>query len=527
MRFSGETYHHFFLSAVLAAFALFCAPESSAATIESLVMPGKLIEGHADLEEDCSSCHSKFDRKNQRALCLDCHEDLANDIKEEKGFHSLFKEVAEKHCAECHTDHEGRDAVIVIFEKDNFDHKFTDFQLDGKHVDVECEDCHAPDLKYREAANDCNGCHEDDNPHEETMGPECADCHNTSDWVDVEYDHSTTGYELIGKHLETACLDCHEDKTYLGAPDTCYGCHEDDDSHNGRSGKECETCHSPVSWDDTSFDHNRDTDFLLDGSHDELECGDCHSEKPFDDELEIACISCHLDDDEHLGHFGEECDSCHAPEKWSDSKFDHDRDTDYSLYGAHLQIVCNDCHIEPIFDAELSTACIDCHADDDEHDGEQGINCGDCHNETAWDADIYFDHDFTTFPLLGSHADVDCADCHETRVFRDAPTACVDCHQEDDPHEKRYFDDCAACHNPVEWEQWQFDHDTRTDFLLEGAHIDVKCDGCHRQSLDVLKRTGSRCGDCHRADDIHDGDFGTDCARCHSADSFEDVEQIR
>jgi hypothetical protein len=511
-------------TALAAVLTLFCAQQSSASVIETLVMPGKLIEGHADTESTCSACHEKFERRNQRTLCLDCHEDLADDIKLEKGFHSLFKDAKENTCSKCHTDHEGRDAVIIVFDKDTFDHKFTDFLLEEKHLEVECEDCHEAGLKYREAINECNGCHEDDNPHEETMGSECKDCHNAADWADVEYDHSTTGYELIGKHLETACLDCHEDQTYLGAPDTCYGCHEDDDSHNGRSGKECDDCHSPVSWDDTSFDHNRDTDFLLEGSHDELKCGDCHSEKPFDDELEPTCISCHLEDDEHKGHFGEDCDGCHAPSKWEESAFDHGRDADYTLNGAHSEITCEDCHVQPIFEVELLSGCNDCHADDDTHEGEQGTECGDCHNESTWDEDVFFDHDFTSFPLLGAHANEECDACHESNVFRDAPEACVDCHKADDPHRGRFFDDCAACHNPVEWEQWQFDHDTRTDFVLDGAHIDVECNACHRQTLEVLSRTGNRCGDCHRADDIHDGEFGFDCARCHTADSFENVE---
>ena len=28
---------------------------------------------------------------------------------------------------------------------------------------------------------------------------------------------------------------------------------------------------------------------------------------------------------------------------------------------------------------------------------------------------------------------------------------------EDDPHNGRFQDDCASCHNPVDWLQWQFD----------------------------------------------------------------------
>ena len=55
-------------------------PEGAVAQIETLVMPGKVIEGHAEYEEDCNACHAKFKRAEQRTLCLDCHEDVAADI---------------------------------------------------------------------------------------------------------------------------------------------------------------------------------------------------------------------------------------------------------------------------------------------------------------------------------------------------------------------------------------------------------------------------------------------------------------
>jgi hypothetical protein len=103
----------------------------------------------------------------------------------------------------------------------------------------------------------------------------------------------------------------------------------------------------------------------------------------------------------------------------------------------------------------------------------------------------------------------------------------VDCHLEDDPHDGRYHADCASCHNPVDWVKWFFDHEVQTDFPLTGAHAEVICNDCHRQSLSALSRIRARCGDCHRADDIHDGEFGLDCGRCHYADSFREVRSIQ
>lgn len=509
------------------AFAFFNTGPSNAAGIETLVMPGKVIEGHAAIESECSSCHTAFERSNQRVLCLDCHEDVALDIKRTVGFHGLFDAAGEHACADCHTDHEGRDGDIVQLEEDTFDHTFTDFELLGKHDEVACTDCHVAAEKFRDASDDCYSCHEQDNVHDDAMGEACADCHAPTDWKDVEFDHDTTNYRLLGKHKEIGCLDCHEDQTFQNAATTCYGCHSEDDPHNGRSGKECDNCHNPSDWADTSFDHRRDTDFPLDGKHADQTCDGCHSDDPFADELQVTCISCHLEDDNHEGNFGEQCDTCHVSEDWAKVTFDHNVDTSHPLNGAHESIECETCHIAPVFEVELQSDCNSCHEEDDAHEGEQGIVCNDCHNEASWQDDVFFDHDLTQFPLLGTHASTDCDGCHDSHVFRDAPEACVDCHLEEDPHEGRFDSNCAGCHNPVSWEDWLFDHNTQTDFLLDGAHVSVTCEGCHRQSLTTMVKLGSRCTDCHRADDIHDGEFGYDCGRCHSADSFRDVRTIR
>jgi len=500
---------------------------ATAQTIESLVMPGPVTEPHAEYETECSSCHMPFERGQQRALCLDCHEDVGTDIDNESGFHGLFDDASTSGCADCHTDHEGRDFYIIELDEDTFNHDFTDRPLVGGHREAACADCHEPQEKHRDAPSDCISCHLEDDVHDRVLGDVCEDCHSETDWLEVQFDHDTTDYPLLGKHQEVQCTDCHEDKTFRTTPTTCYGCHAADDAHDGRSGDQCENCHNPTSWDDSSFDHARDTTFLLDGGHAVLSCGDCHSEDPFADTMDVACASCHLEDDDHDTHFGDQCDTCHSTEIWTTSTFNHDVDTEHALLGAHESIECTDCHVEPIYDVPLQSACNDCHAEDDPHDGEQGIVCKDCHNESSWQDDVFFDHDLTRFPLLGTHATTECEDCHETHVFRDAPELCVECHQEDDPHEGRFTDACADCHNPVDWLQWIFDHDAQTNFALTGAHLEVQCDDCHRQSLATMTRIGGRCGDCHRSDDVHDGEFGFDCGRCHSADSFTDVEAIQ
>lgn len=512
---------------LLAMLATITSLPATAQTIESLVMPDEVVAGHADIETECSSCHKAFSRSEQRALCLECHELVAIDIELNLGYHGKSDEARTDECATCHTDHEGRRAEIVILDEETFDHDLTDFELLGDHSEAECTDCHAQDEKHRDAPTECDSCHADDKPHQEDPAELCTDCHNESGWADVNFDHNSTDYELIGKHAETACRDCHEVEKFDGTAENCFACHAEDDEHNGRSGEQCENCHNPSSWDDSSFDHKRDTDFPLLGRHNELTCNDCHSDDPFGDEMETDCVNCHLEDDDHDGHNGADCGSCHSNDAWTDSQFDHARDTEYALNGSHADVACVDCHIEPIFETALEQDCVSCHLDDDPHEGSQGAVCADCHNETQWEDVPFFDHDLTRFPLLGEHDNIECEDCHETKVFTDTETDCVSCHVEDDPHEGVYADKCDACHNPVAWDLWLFDHNSQTDFLLEGAHLDVACDNCHRSSLASMQKVGSRCIDCHRADDIHDGEFGADCGRCHGDTSFEEVRSLQ
>jgi len=508
--------------------AMALIPSSPAhAQIKSLIMPGQVIAGHADIEQDCESCHVAFERGRQRDLCAVCHEDVAADISAPSGYHGLFDSARTGACASCHTEHEGRDAQIVELNRQTFDHGLTDFALTGKHTDADCDGCHQPDTKFRDAPHACFDCHQEDDAHDGSLGTDCASCHSPSDWLDVEFDHDTTDYPLIGHHRDAGCLDCHADDSFQDTPTTCYACHAEDDAHDGRSGQQCGNCHSPTGWENTSFDHARDTHFALEGAHSELSCSDCHSEDPFADSLDTACVSCHLEDDNHDGHFGGACDTCHVSSAWETVLFDHDTDTDYPLHGAHTTIACEECHVEPIFDVALESSCNNCHADDDPHEGTEGTACGDCHNESAWPDDVFFDHGLTGFPLLGAHGAAECDACHETKVFRDAPSTCIECHAEDDAHDGRFGTECALCHNPVDWQEWRFDHNTQTAFTLEGAHTSVDCENCHRRPLAAQKAIGERCGDCHRSDDVHDGEFGYDCGRCHTANNFSEVRTIQ
>jgi uncharacterized paraquat-inducible protein A len=170
---------------------------------ESILAPGKLIQGHAKVEEECKSCHTRLDRKAQTGLCLECHKDISTDVRSKNGFHGRMKPQA---CNVCHTDHKGRDAQIAKFDKKTFDHTQTDFALRGKHPQVECEKCHVAGKKYSEASSQCSVCHKKDDVHKGSLGAKCFDCHNETNWKEAKFDHSTTKFELKGKHADVKCV---------------------------------------------------------------------------------------------------------------------------------------------------------------------------------------------------------------------------------------------------------------------------------------------------------------------------------
>lgn len=501
-----------------------CVSDNARAVdLGSLVMPGKLIEGHAKYEKQCKKCHSPFSKEKQAVLCLDCHEDVAEDVKAERGFHGLSGSGKAK-CSTCHEDHKGRDANVMQFSRETFDHEMTDYSLRGGHAGIECSLCHKKGEKYREAPAACNDCHNDDDIHKGSLGEKCADCHDEKGWRKQEFDHDETDFKLHGKHEKVACNSCHAGERYEGTPTKCIDCHIFNDVHAGRYGKACHDCHRESGWKKIAFDHDRNTDYPLTGEHSKVACDTCHGGNLFDENLGTDCVSCHRNDDEHKGRYGEKCDSCHRTSGWAKVKFDHDKETDFPLRGMHSDLLCSACHRGELGNETLGSVCADCHKNDDVHNGNQGEECASCHNEQSWADEIRFEHDMSRFPLIGMHAVAPCEECHLSAVFEDASTDCNDCHSRDDVHEQRLGPQCQECHNPNAWSLWEFDHNTQTDYRLDGSHEGLVCHACHTKPVRKKISQTTACNGCHREDDVHEGGFGRFCERCHDTESFDSVD---
>jgi hypothetical protein len=189
-------------------------------SMERLVKPGFLTASHTKYEDDCAQCHDAFKKKSQNNLCLNCHKEVAADLKNNHGFHGASGYVKEKQCKSCHTDHKGREFNIVHVDKEAFSHDETGFSLSGAHsrANVTCEACHLQGKKYRAAPKDCLSCHANNDTHKGQLGTNCASCHKETFWKDTYFDHKKTKFPLEGRHQKLACNACHVNETYKNSP---------------------------------------------------------------------------------------------------------------------------------------------------------------------------------------------------------------------------------------------------------------------------------------------------------------------
>ena len=490
-----------------------------AVTIEKLIMPGPVSEAHAKLESSCGNCHDRADRDRQTALCLDCHKEIASDIRSQRRYHGRMRASASGQCSGCHTEHLGRSADISKLNESGFTHDLTNFTLDGAHATLQCASCHKPHTPYRKTLSTCIGCHKKDDAHRGGLGTDCMSCHGTNAWRQTSFDHDKTDFPLTNKHRTVACAACHAGEHYKGTPKQCVGCHMPDDVHRGSQGPQCGNCHTTADWTSQKFDHARETGFPLLGRHGHIGCQDCHRSGNLKDPIPKDCAGCHKADDRHAGRLGPECADCHSNDTWRVGHFDHLARFKFPLEAAHASLDCHACHTSVAKTQKLPSDCATCHRADEPHGGTLGKQCEQCHSQVRWN-DVTFDHDLTRFPLLGLHVVVTCGQCHLTQKFKEAPQDCNGCHAKDDAHKGALGKDCAACHTPNGWKIWEFDHAARTRFPLLGAHAKVGCPQCHLQPQNLMKPS-MVCGTCHAGDDIHAGRLGQQCQNCHTTMTFK------
>lgn len=506
---------------LLSVIGLVVSGGASGQAFESLVMPGKLIEGHSKIEMECKKCHTPFKKAEQNRLCLDCHKPIAEDISAKRGFHSLSTAIVDKDCKSCHTDHKGRDARIAPVDEKAFNHAHTDFALRNAHTLIECKSCHKDGVKFREAPSTCIACHRKDDKHKGSLGEQCESCHSDKTWKEAKFDHDKTRFALTGKHTDAKCETCHADAKYKDTPRVCNACHRKDDAHRGRYGDKCETCHNADNWK-SQFNHARQTKYPLLGKHAAAKCDTCHAKPLYAEKLPTKCVSCHGKDDSHKGTLGDKCESCHKETGWTNTNFEHNRDTRFPLHNKHKVAVCGACHKSGLKE-KLSLDCLSCHRKDDSHKGQYGKSCESCHGDKGWKPSIFDHAKSTKFVLREAHSNIKCAACHAGVLYvKEGGAAlisdCFSCHRKDDVHKGQLGGKCESCHDERKWTGARYDHN-KSQFKLSGAHARTQCKSCHKSP--AFKDAPTICAKCHDGDDVHKRTLGGKCEICHSTRTWK------
>lgn len=397
---------------------------------------GKEYQAFADISfNDCKSCHDDPHDQHLPGKCMQCHTEQSFAVFAGKGRFNhtdtgfelygkhrnidcfachqtstdalvVFQDKAhteEKNCIACHEDqHEGKfgndcagchnENAFLAIELGNpaaFNHSITDFPLEGKHIAVDCKQCHTVELGYDIDFTSCTNCHDDYHNGEfikNEASSDCDACHSLEEGFDYSLysieDHMTSSFPLQGAHMATPCFACHLDQEkwrFSNLGNACIDCH--DDMHQGYLDKkyypknDCASCHNPGAWSEVVFDHNR-TNWPLEGKHLEAACRQCH----FDMEgntvknqtfsnLSTECVSCHenVHDDMFVVNGITDCTRCHVTGSWFPEKFDHNSSR-FPLEGRHAEIECSACHKPMVKNGKTMInykiekfECIDCH----------------------------------------------------------------------------------------------------------------------------------------------------------------------
>lgn len=362
-------------------------------------------EHRAQMNESCTTCHTmdgwkpaaKFSHttaryqlvgRHQTVVCAACHPAVQDNKWPDNPAYQKIRGLAFGACTDCHTDpHNNRFGPNCenchtpngwsSVKTAAFDHSKTQFPLLGKHQNVACDKCHTPGQSIKIARFErCTDCHADYHLGQfvdRAQGGACEECHTVQGFSPSTFtiaQHQESDYKLAGGHLAVPCFLCHS-KSNVGADETitfsfsstrCADCHANPhkntvEKYLNKGG--CEYCHTVTSWAEKIFDH-AETGFALIGRHEKAACTSCHKQEESADrlanlvftKLPSECQGCHADI--HLGQFRKKndnaektvtrCERCHTPIDWLADKFDHNRDSQFKLDGAHAYVTCEKCH---------------------------------------------------------------------------------------------------------------------------------------------------------------------------------------
>ena len=203
-------------------------------------------------------------------------------------------------------------------------------ELDGKHAEVWCNDCHEGVVKpeYK-----CANCHQPPMaaalwrpvravPHAGRLRPGDPGRLSASRPAGREAcrDCSARPATQAGKTLEYKCANCHQPPS------------------EPHFGADCEKCHTPTGFEEATIPPELHPMPLI-GAHLRATCEVCHAEGQR--VPEYVCSNCHKPP---ADHFGQPCDQCHTPEGWAESAAAkvNAPEIPHTLEGMDNCLVCHD-----------------------------------------------------------------------------------------------------------------------------------------------------------------------------------------
>src|SRR5438132_245324 len=128
--------------------------------------------------------------------------------------------------------------------------------------------------------------------------------------IRYNFDHLTTGFELVGQHRDLPCESCHANAIFKGTPKDCGACHgvgtvvraTAKPANHILTTDQCASCHTPVAWNPAvNFDHTQ-----VRGS-----CSTCHNGVQAQGKGPTHIVT------------DLECDACHTTLSWGGAVFNH------------------------------------------------------------------------------------------------------------------------------------------------------------------------------------------------------------
>ncbi len=372
----------------------------------------------------------------------------------------------------------------------------------------------------------------------------------------TKFDHLTTGFELMGAHLNVPCESCHVGAIFKGTPRDCSSCHSRGSrisatvkpQNHVLSSDRCDACHTSVAWKPAShFDHQEvqgscatchngvtATGKSFNHVASTMECEACHSVFGWKPVIRVdhtqvngTCATCH-DGKQATGKPGnhiattDSCDNCHSTFQWKPANVMHIGNIS-NCVGCHNGTIATG---KTLTHMQTSDQCAACHtvvvwkpSSKVDHTQVNGT-CVSCHNGTTAKGKS------TNHPTT----DNTCENCHSTTAFKPANVShngitnnCVSCHNGKTATGKpakhiNTSDACQACHSVLVW---------KPQVTVDHTQVLGACASCHNGAIAMGRAANhipaaADCGVCHLSTVVfgpgtqmnHAG-ITSNCSACH------------